>query len=194
MSVSAGILVGGASRRMGRPKALILSDGLTILERVCAAAAGVADEIILLGTPPFELPTRLAELPVLPDLTPDIGPIGGLEAILAARPNCKALLLACDMPFVTTDVLRRLVDEPGDADAAVCLSEDEDGPRVHPCCGLYHPHVLPAVRAAIDSGLYGLVPMLARLKVRFVRLDAATARCVENWNTPGEVARDSRND
>src|SRR5262245_25240944 len=94
----AGVLIGGASRRMGRPKALIAIDGTTILERTVRIAGSFADRVVLLGHAPFEIPVPVSNLLCLPDRPGGVGPIGGLCALLENAESSNALLLSCDLP------------------------------------------------------------------------------------------------
>ena len=107
---------------MGRPKALIEIEGITLIERTVRIARDVSDAIVLLGEPPFDLPAFLAAMPIAPDRHTNIGSIAGLEALLADRPGCSGILLACDMPYLCEALLRRLIDSAGDFDATVCRS------------------------------------------------------------------------
>lgn len=184
-----GILVGGASRRMGLDKALLSVDGVTLLERTAAMAATVSDKVVLLGRPTFGLPRLVAPLRVVADVHPGIGPIGGLEALLLARREDACLLLACDMPRLSAELLKRLWQracaEP-EADAVICAT---GGParRWHPCCGVYRPSVLPVVEDAIRAQGYGVMQLLSRLRVEALELAGDEARWVENWNEPDDV-------
>lgn len=187
MNVCAGILIGGQSRRMGTAKALLQVDGTTLLERTIRVAAEAGAEVVLLGGPPFDLPPAARVLPLLDDLRPGHGPIGGLETLLAARPEHVALLLACDMPRLRADLLVRLCRELGDADAVVCATSDCGAPQPHPCCASYHSRILPIVRRAIDEGHCGMMRLLSNLSARSLALSRDEALCVENWNEPGDL-------
>lgn len=188
MELSAGILIGGASSRMGRPKALLRAGNAALIERVCAAAGAAAGETLLIGEPPFEVPQSLRHLPVIPDATPGLGPIGGLEALLAARPDRGCLLLACDMPNVTAGLLSRLADGIGEAEAAVFVTAGGNVRRAHPCCGLYRGGILPKVRWAIAARRLGMMKLLEGLRVSMIELSEGEARGVENWNRPEDAA------
>lgn len=187
MRICCGILIGGMSRRMGRPKALIEVGGRTVLEMVADAAAKVADEVVLLGEPSFELPSGLRRLEVLEDRRPGKGPMGGLETLLTARAACAGMLLACDMPYLSADLLAKLVQELEDADAAICAVENEGGLQKHPCCGVYQPRIRSLVVECIERGQLSLLRMLERVNTRLVRLTGGEVRWVENWNEPADL-------
>lgn len=201
MKPAIGILIGGQSRRMGRPKALIRLGGATLLEQTVETAGAISRDIVLLGEPRFELPASLQSLPIVPDHHPHTGPIGGLESLLISRPNADGILLACDLPYLPEELLNRLIavadgegdrvgspngDREGDPnDAVVCTTPT--GPVWHPCAALYRPACLPAVQTAIHAGAYGMIQLLSRLRVRRVELTGDEARWVENWNEPADL-------
>ncbi len=185
MNPAIGILIGGHSRRMGTPKALIPIDGSTLLERTVATASSITDDILLLGQPPFDLPTSVNLLTIVPDHHPHTGPIGGLESLLISRPNAHCILLACDMPYLSVDLLKRLIEPNDGLDAVVCTTTTE--PACHPCCALYKQSSLPAVQAALQARSYGMIDLLSRLRVRRIELTGDEPRWVENWNEPQDV-------
>lgn len=185
-----GILVGGTSRRMGLPKALIEIEGVTLLERTARVARTVAGEVVLLGRPDFALPSSVSSLAVIEDLHPGSGPIGGLEAMLTRRPDAACILLACDMPYLGETLMRRLSNTDDAFDAAVCSTnsaKDASTVRWHPCCGLYRPSALPAVRDAVAAGRLGMTSLLQGLRTQRIALGVGEDRWVENWNTPDDV-------
>ncbi len=185
-----GILIGGHSRRMGRPKALIEVGGVALIERTVGVARRVSEDVVLLGDAPFDLPTSIVDVPTLPDRPSGVGPLGGLAALLTERSEADCIMVACDMPRLQPELLQRLASAEPDCDAAVCRTPQADisaGPRWHPCCGLYRPSSLPAVQAALASGRYGLRELLKKLRVGPVDLVDAQVRWIENWNAPDDM-------
>lgn len=204
-----GVVVGGQSRRMGRPKAILPLGETTLLEQTVCIARDVADEVLLLGRPVHDIPASLDAFEVLEDVHPGIGPMAGLEAMLLARPGQSCILLACDMPYLCAALLRRLAEAEGDFDAAVCRTErrvdiahlEEQraerragpacdptaGAQWHPCCALYRPSAMPAVQAAIAARRHGMISLLDRLRVRPMDLAGAEAMWATNWNTPQDI-------
>jgi molybdopterin-guanine dinucleotide biosynthesis protein A len=102
------ILAGGASTRMGRDKAWLDWQGQSFLvhavRRVQAAGAG---EIFISGRPGMDY--SALQLPVLVDLEPNLGPLGGIERGLAAAASPLVLFSAVDMPHLTTEFLAQLI-------------------------------------------------------------------------------------
>lgn len=110
MPITAAILAGGSSRRMGRPKhELMLDDGRTMIELVLRACRTVTDRIVVSG--PADI---LPDLPHIADRRDDAGPLGGLDAILACGLDERYLLVPCDMPGLHGEDLSRLAECDGD--------------------------------------------------------------------------------
>jgi molybdopterin-guanine dinucleotide biosynthesis protein MobB len=99
----AGILIGGASLRMGRSKQLLSYRGRTWLARIVAAAKPVTDGVVLLGN--GQVPRSCDSLPRLPDVPGLAGPLAGMCAALRWRPDTRWIFLACDCPMVTSKAL-----------------------------------------------------------------------------------------
>lgn len=100
------LLAGGRSSRMGRNKALLSlrPGGPPVIQLIAHKMAEVADEMLLVGCDPR--PYAFLGLPCVPDAFPGTGPLGGVYSGLAAARNPYALAVACDMPFLSVDLLK----------------------------------------------------------------------------------------
>ncbi|MDG1786931.1 MAG: molybdenum cofactor guanylyltransferase, partial [Ilumatobacter sp.] len=107
--VAGAILAGGASRRMGRTKALIDVDGVPMAQCVARAlAAGGCKDIALVGGSPLEL--AALELPVVADGVPGEGPLGGIISALGHFTEVSHVLVAaCDLPLLDAGTVRNLL-------------------------------------------------------------------------------------
>ncbi len=114
------ILAGGRSRRFGSNKALAKVNGRTMIEHIIAAAAPLADELLISGNP-HDL--AFLGLPVVPDLHADAGPAAGLYAALRRSSHDKNLVLACDMPLIDRPLLERLVAVETNKEAVITRQE-----------------------------------------------------------------------
>lgn len=186
MQLTAGILIGGLSRRMGRPKALLEIAGQTLLQRTVDLAGQIADRVVLLGAPPFDLPPTLHPFTILPDSPPNIGPIAGLASLLAAADRDPALLLACDMPRLTPDLLSRLVDAAHCDFDAVAFSTAAPPDGWHPCCALYMPSAAAVVSTRVANRQFALKPLLVALRTHTINVAAPDATLLTNLNTPAD--------
>ena len=142
LDVEGFVLVGGASRRMGTDKAGLVLGGLTQAKRVAAAMAPLVSRVRVVGS-------RSAgeDVPNVPDIEPGWGPLGGIHSALAAA-NCEwALVVACDLPFVTTALLARLcrlADESLATSYDAIVPVQSDGRR-QGLCALYRRKPCQAV-------------------------------------------------
>ncbi len=101
--VYAGILIGGKSTRMGRPKHLLETGGRTWLEHAAAAVHGCTARTVLLGT--GDVPASLADLPRLSDVEDAQGPLRGMLAAMRWAPFASWLFLPCDTPLVSAEAM-----------------------------------------------------------------------------------------
>lgn len=193
LGVSAAILAGGRARRLGgADKASLSVGGVRIIDRQLAALSAVADDIRIVANDPV----RYAGLhiPVIADAIAGAGPLGGLYSALLDARHDRVLILACDLPFVTAALLRRLVAESVGADEV-----DAVVPRsargLEPLCALYSRRCAGAVRARIDRGELAVAGLLTGLRVRELGPEALApydeGALFENVNTPHDHARAS---
>ncbi len=140
------ILVGGASRRMGRDKALLDFGGQPMLERIRRELSASASAVSLVGArqiyPSFEN---------VPDIHQQWGALGGIHAALTAARTDWAVLTACDLPFVTSELFERLATFVNSTtDAIVPIQADG---RPQPVCALYRAGTcLPEIERLVAAG------------------------------------------
>ncbi len=175
------ILAGGFSRRMGRSKQDLPFGAATLLERTVAAARQFAEEVVLVGDDAAAL--RLG-LRAGQDWQAGAGPLSGLAGGLAVCPHGQHALLACDLPFLTGDLLRRMECLGGQAQAVVPVVEG----RRHPLCALYHTDCLKPARACLSQDKRRMDDLLDRVELHEVTpeqvLPLDLVRGVMNVNTP----------
>jgi molybdopterin-guanine dinucleotide biosynthesis protein A len=184
--VSAAIMAGGKSRRMGRDKAwLDLGDGRPIVQRVIEVMHEVADEVFLVAND-----ERFATLGlrVVPDRFPEGGALGGITTGVGAATHDVVLVAACDMPFLRPEVFRLLVERSGDHDV-VMPKVGEDFEALH---ALYTKACLPAMERALASGKMRIISFFGDVRVlelgedELRRVDPEL-RSFTNVNTPEEL-------
>jgi molybdopterin-guanine dinucleotide biosynthesis protein A len=153
------VLAGGKSSRMGQDKSLLELAGkplvhhaVTKLRRVCM------DVRILSGNPELA-----AYAPIVSDLHPGCGPLGGMEAALAHSVFDWNLFVPVDMPFVPTAFLhhwvrRTLVEEKRGARLAMFTVDGLPQPTL----AMVHRDVAPFVASAVERGEFKLYPVLER--------------------------------
>lgn len=119
--LSAAIVAGGMSRRMGTDKALIPLEpgGPSMIEIVIGRLREVADDVRIIagGRPEYE---RFG-VPVAPDDAADAGTLGGIATAVRLARHEHCLVVACDMPLLDEDLLRAMAAEPRDYDVLAPL-------------------------------------------------------------------------
>jgi molybdopterin-guanine dinucleotide biosynthesis protein A len=176
------ILAGGASRRMGTDKSQLVIDQQTFTERIASTLFEVTDSVSLVGRALDD-----STLPKVPDVYPQWGALGGLHAALAACSREWALVVACDLPFVTKELFLQLASVRLDHHAVVPLQPDE---RPQPLAALYRADPCrERAETLIQAGRRRPLDLLDAVDTRWVafaeirNLDQAESFFV-NINTP----------
>ena len=183
----AGILIGGQSRRMGQCKALLPLRGRTFVEHVVDVASTVADEIVILGNLNLNIP-GLSGIARLSDPPGCVGPLAGLSSLLEYAGSRWSLLLACDMPMLTVEVLERLIQARDESVDAVVFRRLDHECEFHVCCAAYHPRALPAVRAELSTGVGKIQNVLRAVRCTALIPAAEEEERLVNVNTPEDLA------
>jgi molybdenum cofactor guanylyltransferase len=184
------VLSGGESRRMGRDKGLIASDSVPWVNRAGTLLQKVGLSVsVLIREAQREAYT--AEIPSDFELLPDLdlpvgGPLKGLLSFHVRYPQADVLVLPCDMPNLTADVLRQLIEFYSEVPAAEAWVF-EVGERLQPFPGLYSARLLADTVDEVGSGSlsrHGLVHLLS--SVRTVSRVADDESAFRNFNSPAD--------
>jgi len=198
--VSAAILAGGRSRRMGRHKALLEFDGLTLLERTVRTLETLrpaVQEVFVVGAWPEY---RTLPLRVVPDDVPNAGPLGGIATALRAAISERVLVVACDMPRLSTCLMSAMLDAVGDEQVLVPIVRDAEGvPRYEALHAIYARECLPAIEDQIRAGELKVTSFYPFVTVReldeeWLRAHDPDLESLTNVNTPEELAIAVRNE
>lgn len=180
------ILAGGASRRLGYPKALLDWNGIPLWKHIVREVASVAEKVAIVGFPEQFTTTDLAIARFIDDPT-RVGPLGGLAIGLRQISTAKVFVMACDMPFVRRDAIIDLMQNAKNAD--VIMPRTSDG--VHPLFAVYSRDCLSAVEAALARNERRMRSFHSGLHVRELEItdDNPTWKNVlTNINTPAELS------
>lgn len=183
------IQAGGRSTRMGgEPKALMELGGRRIIERVVAALAGVVDDLLVVTNTPGLY--AFLGLPMVPDVFPDHGSLGGIYSGLRAAPGEAAFTVACDMPFLRPEVARLVVERADRADVVI----PRVGDQLETMHASYRKTCLGPMEDALRAGRLKIVGWFPQVRVLEID-EAEVARYADpalvfmNVNTPDELAR-----
>ena len=184
------LLAGGKSRGMGADKSFLTVGERPLLERSCTVLSRIFERVCIViaqDSPPLE-----AQIPVLRDLIPSSGSLGGMYTGLQQAVTPYIFLAACDMPFIHEGLVQYMVGQKDDVDIVLA---DWNG-RPQPTHAVYNRNCQSVVEELIRSGDLKLQRLLANpsLRVRLVREDEIReidpdGRSFLNVNTPSDLVR-----
>jgi molybdopterin-guanine dinucleotide biosynthesis protein A len=190
--VTAFILAGGKSTRMGTDKAFLEYEGRALLARALDLARSVTSEVYIVGNP-----QKFAGLaPVVEDVFSDCGPLGGIHAALRASRTDMNLMLAVDTPFVSETFLRYLIRQAwNEPKATAVVPRGAEGWQ--PLCAIYRREFAGAAENALRAGRNRIDRSFDEVRTRVIdeaELEAAgfSPAIFRNLNTPEELEAERR--
>lgn len=199
--LSAAVLAGGKSSRMGQDKAfLTLTDGgQPMIETVLERLQAIADDVLIVANDP----ARFASLGVrvVPDLEPGMGALAGIQAALSGAAYDHCLVVACDMPFLNPALLHAMATLPRDYDVLApylpgASRQSRDGRTYQTLHAIYGKACLPAIAAQVATGNRQVIGFFPGVRVRPLEIEEVQEhdpdlRSFFNANTPEalEIAR-----
>lgn len=175
--LSAAVLAGGTSSRMGTDKALLELDGVPLATSVASKLEALSDDVFVVAKSEIDIPSRVV-LDSLDEQTPLAGVISGLRA--AAHPY--VFICACDMPMLSLDLIAKLADRAEDYEAVVPIHDD----RMQTLHTVWSVRCLPKLEALWDRGERSVFGALQKLDVYIVKAEAET-HSFTNLNTPADL-------
>jgi phospholipid/cholesterol/gamma-HCH transport system ATP-binding protein len=185
--VTAFILAGGRSTRMGLDKAFVELDGRTLLARALELARALATDVRIVG----EVAKFEKFGPVVEDIFQNCGPLGGIHAALRASATELNLILAVDVPFVATQFLSYMIRQ-----AVNCSSASAVVPRAaggwQPLCAVYRRSFAEGAETALRAGHNKIDRLFDLLEIRVIDEDELVRAgfsldIFRNLNTPEEL-------
>jgi molybdenum cofactor guanylyltransferase len=186
LRISAFVLAGGRSSRMGTDKALLVFEGKTLLERTMECARSFTVDVGIVGSAArFGSYGRVVE-----DIFKDCGPLGGIHAALRSSRTDLNLMLAVDLPGLTAEFLRFLVSVAAKEHLAQAVVPEYEG-RSQPLCAVYRREFADAAEDALKLGHFRIDSLFATVptrKITQVEIEAAGfgAGIFRNVNTMAE--------
>lgn len=178
------ILAGGRSSRMGRDKARLLVEGISLFERVLGAMRPLFPRLLISGDRPD---LARPEAPCLPDLYPG-SPLGGIYTALSAAETEWIFVSPCDLPHPDPALMGRLLECRDGVDAVV----PRTSAGFEPLFALYHKRCLEPMRRMLVRGEYRVFDFYDKVRVRFLLpedLPPGWEKGLRNVNTPEEYRR-----
>jgi len=186
MTLTAVLLAGGESRRMGKEKATIVFNGEPLWQRQITLLRHLGAKKILVSAR-AERSWRPADTELVLDQPPSRGPISGLTAALARTRTSHLVALGVDMPFVTVAQLQDLCHRANAGCGVVPTIEE----RVEPLAAVYPVEAYADFTAALTGNDWSLQPLVRRLadegKVQLVNVAEAEVGLYRSLNDPQDL-------
>jgi molybdopterin-guanine dinucleotide biosynthesis protein A len=180
--VSAIILAGGGSRRMGRDKALLQVGGKPLIALIVESLKGRFDDILISAGPGDD--RRFPGRTVVPDAAPGQGPLMGIATALPRAKHDLAFVIACDIPHIDLGFTERLIELAEGYDLA--LPDRGDG-RYEPLFAVYRKTVAGPARDILAAGGRSILELLDRVRVKLVAVPPDVR--IGNINTASDYRR-----
>ena len=174
------LFAGGKSSRMGKNKAFLEKEGVSLAERSLAVLDSVFEEVLVSSNSP-ELFERFG-VPVIEDIFPDKGPMGGLYSVLKLAKYDYVFIMACDMPNVSSEGIQFLIDKIGNEDIVVPSVLG----RLHPLHAFYHKRITEEVENRLMKERLKIAELIENCNAKIVQ--GMSNEILVNANTPEEWA------
>lgn len=180
-NITAFILCGGKSVRMQTEKGLVNYKGKPFIRWIIEAIIPITSNIILVTS---NGDYSLVGLPMIEDIYPEKGPVGGIYTALKLSKTDRNLILSCDVPKITTQLLQTLTEESVQ-DASVTLLSD--GKNDYPLIGVYKNEVLETFADAISADKLKLCSLVNMISHHKIMINAEQKSLVQNINSKAEL-------
>ena len=184
--ITAFILAGGRSQRMGTDKALLLYQNEPLIHRPIRVCQGFASDVRIIGEPARYNSLGLS---VIPDIGESLGPLSGISTALQHSPTHFCSILACDMPLMSPEFFRLMLRKLPGPEAVIMRFSDGN---VEPLSGIYSSACLPVTERNLASGKLKLTELLSQIAVKYVgeeelREHGMSRKIFSNINTPEDL-------
>jgi molybdopterin-guanine dinucleotide biosynthesis protein A len=189
--VSAYILAGGKSSRMGSDKALLELNGRTLLRRAVELTKTVTDRVTIVGDP-----AKFSAFgPVISDIHAGRGPLGGIHSALMNSQTELNLIVAVDLPFLESALLRYIVSKAEATDALVTLPLVQT--RYQPLSAAYRKEFAAIAESALRKGKNKIDALFPAISVRVIsedelQQDGFSSGAFRNINSPEDLRQATR--
>ena len=177
------ILAGGKSRRMGRDKARLSVAGRPLLESACDVLRSHFDEVIVSVAAGAGL-SHVHAVRTVEDVTPGLGPLGGVYASLRESSSRVNFVVACDTPHIELSLVRRLLACSPRFDVAAPAFE---GREPEPLFAMYTKAACEPARRLLEGGLLRMAGLLAACRTQVIQ--AGRGDWYRNLNTQQDLRR-----
>ena len=180
MKMTAIILAGGKSSRMGEDKGLMLFNGKPMIQYIIDTVCVITDQIIIVSN---NKEYEKFKLPVYEDLIKNQGPLAGIYTGLNYTKTDKNIVLSCDVPFVSAEVVKELMANCKNAEVVI----GEHNGRTHQLIGIYDQSIKAQLKEELSNKQRKIKLVLEKLSCKTINLDHFNARIFSNINSRNDI-------
>lgn len=173
MNITGIILAGGKSSRMGTDKGLIEVNGITMIEHVINALKPFNIPLLIVSNNPEY---QKFDLPVVEDIIKDKGPIAGIATGLYHSKTKYNIIVSCDTPFITTELISYLLKKREGFDITMAKKNE----KTHPLIGIYTRDCYKTFNNELASNHLKLMDACMKLKTKIVDVSKTSPFNCEN--------------
>lgn len=163
-NITAIILAGGKSRRMGRDKAFIKIGGKTFIERIIEMLKPLFREIIIVTNEPEKF--KGLDVRIVRDIKPNCGPLSGIHSGLVYSKTELNFVVACDMPFLDCESIEFMCSKVNGYGGVLPKVKD----RIEPLYAIYSKSLIPLLEEELKGDDFTLHKILKRANILFLDL------------------------
>jgi molybdopterin-guanine dinucleotide biosynthesis protein A len=162
------ILAGGKSSRLGQSKALKIIEGKSLIQWVIDHLAILSTEIIIATARGEAIPCSSSiRMKTVADIYPRKGPLAGIYSGLIASSSSRAVVVGCDTPFLSVDLLEHMSQLSSTFDIVVPRIKR----KVEPLCAVYSTSCLAPIQMLLERNELAIRKLFGMVKVKYVEED-----------------------
>jgi molybdenum cofactor guanylyltransferase len=175
------ILCGGKSSRMQTVKGLVLYKNKSFIEHIIETVLPISTTIQLVtNTKDYDY----LGYKIIADIVVEKGPLGGIYSALVHSDSELNLILSCDIPLISTEILSELI-EKHNADFEISVFKDED--KIHPLIGMYSKKLTPVLKKALDENELKMMDFISNSNHQLIAIDKEKRKFFKNINSVAEL-------
>ncbi|HIP37728.1 MAG TPA: molybdenum cofactor guanylyltransferase [Crocinitomix sp.] len=182
MEITGVILAGGKSSRMGQDKGLLKFNGKSLIQYAIDTLKPITSQIIIIAN---NYSYNTFNYPVYNDIIKNKGPVGGIYTALTHSQTKTNIILSCDTPFVSTELLKLLLAKHQNYDVTL----PKYNHKIHPIVGIYNTSNLSHFKQSLYNNHLKLIEVNQQINTQIVEIDTKHFKqnIFYNINTPTQL-------
>ncbi|MFM9826520.1 molybdenum cofactor guanylyltransferase [Flavobacterium sp.] len=175
------ILCGGKSSRMQSEKGLVLYQNKAFIEHIIDAVLPISENIQLVTN---SIEYDYLGFKIVKDIVLEKGPLGGIYSALVHSDFDDNLILSCDIPLISSQMIQLLVDTHTEN---VDISVFGNHERIHPLIGMYSRNLISVLKEAIDLNSLKMMDFISKNKHQLIPIEEKNIKLFKNINSVADL-------